>query len=179
MGIKIVITGGPASGKTDFFERLKTLPELSGFVFLEEQARHFLNAKPHLRGDKSELHRRIYLAQREAEDRLSDKDIITDRGTADALAYQPEVMAIVGTTLEAEYKRYEAVIHLGSAAALGEKYFVGDDIRKETIDQALEIENALKKVWNNHPEYYFVPAEKDMDRKFDIFIGILKQFINK
>ena len=152
---------------------------MSGFVFLEEQARRFLAAKPHLRRDKQELHRLIYSAQREAEDKLSDKDIITDRGTADALAYQPEVMAIIGTTLEAEYKRYRAVIHLGSAAALGEKYFAGDDIRQETIDRALEIENALKKVWGNHPEYYFVQAETDMDRKFDYFIKIMKQFINK
>jgi len=179
MGVKIVITGGPASGKTEFFERLKTLPELSGFAFLEEQARHFLAAKPQLCQDKRELHRRIYLAQREQEDKLSDKDIITDRGTADALAYQPDVMAIIGTTLETEYKRYDAVIHLGSAAALGEKYFAGDDIRKETIDQAMEIENALKKVWGNHPGYYFVQVETNMNRKFDNFIRIIKHIINK
>ena len=179
MGVKIVITGGPASGKTEFFERLKTRPELNGFVFLEEQARHFLTTRPHLRRDKEELHRQIYLAQREQEDKLSDRDIITDRGTADAMAYHPEVLTLVGTTLEAEYQRYDAVIQLGSAAALGEKYFTGDDIRQETVEQALDIENALKKVWSDHPGYYFVIAIADMDRKFDSFMKIIRQVINK
>jgi predicted ATPase len=179
MGVKIVITGGPASGKTEFFERLKSLPELEGFIFLEEQARHFLASQPHLRKDKLELHKHIYLAQTENEDKLDDQDFITDRGTADALAYQPEVMPLVGTTLEAEYRRYDAVIQLGSSAALGEGYFTVDDVRKESLDRALEIENALKKVWGGHPGYYFVKAEKDTERKFDKFVAILKQVINK
>ncbi|MBN1212736.1 MAG: ATP-binding protein [candidate division Zixibacteria bacterium] len=177
MGVKIVITGGPASGKTEFFERLKSLPELNGFVFLEEQARGFLAAHPHLRRDKPELHRLIYLAQREHEDKLSDRDIITDRGTVDALAYQPDVRVTVGTTLETEYKRYDAVIQLGSAAALGEKYFIGDDIRKESIDEALEIEKALKKVWGEHPGYYFINAETDINKKFDSFIRVIRRII--
>ena len=179
MSVRIVITGGPASGKTEFFERLKSLPELAGFVFLEEQARHFLASQPHLSTDKLELHRRIYRAQTENEDKLGDRDFITDRGTADALAYQPEVMPLVGTTLEAEYRRYDSVIQLGSSAALGEGYFTGDEVRKESPDRALKIENALKKVWQDHPGYYFVKAEKDTERKFDKFVAILKQVINK
>ena len=35
----LVLTGGPASGKTGLFNRLKTLPQLGTFVFLDELAR--------------------------------------------------------------------------------------------------------------------------------------------
>ena len=166
---RIVVTGAPASGKSDFIERLKLEKELAGFIFFEELARAILSASPHFRNDWPGLHREIYRRQIEREGAVSDKPFVTDRGTVDAFAFHPETMADVGTTLEREYRRYTTVIQLGSAAALGELHYRQDDIRHETPAEALEIEQAIRAVWECHPGYSFIPASENLEEKYDLF----------
>ncbi|UCD65244.1 MAG: AAA family ATPase, partial [Candidatus Zixiibacteriota bacterium] len=50
MSPRIVITGAPASGKSELIERLKEEPSLGEFVFLEEIARQLLKEDPSYRG---------------------------------------------------------------------------------------------------------------------------------
>lgn len=177
MLVRIVITGGPASGKTVFFERLKKLEKFENFTFLEEQARQILEAFPHLRENPAELHRRIYFAQVAREKELTGRSFIADRGTVDARAYVPELFELVGTTLEKEYRRYDAVVQLQTSAVLGEDYFVPDGVRRESADRALELEKKLMKYWGGHPDYYYLKAEKEMDLKFDKFHKLLYDII--
>lgn len=170
---RIVITGGPGSGKTDFFERLKHENELDGFLFLEELARMLLSDQPHIRHHPDEFHREIYRRQVEREEAAGNQPVITDRGTIDAFAFHPETMTDVGTTLELEYQRYSLVIQLGSAAALGEDYYVRDDIRRENLTKALSVEAALRQVWGAHPGYRFVPAAKQLEEKYSRFRDLI------
>ncbi|MDD5426784.1 MAG: AAA family ATPase [candidate division Zixibacteria bacterium] len=179
MSNRIVITGGPASGKTEFCERLKNIPELAPFGFISEQARHFLKEQPDLRHDSRQLHQSIYHSQVWYEESMKGEGFITDRGTADALAYQPDLLTLLKTTLEKEYRRYDAVIQLESAAALGEKYFTGDNIRRESVTEALRIETALKKIWGGHPGYHFIKAHKNIEIKFGHFLKIVGLIIRK
>jgi len=165
---RIVVTGAPGSGKTEFIERLKLEKELAGFIFFEELARAILSASPHFRNDWPGLHREIYRRQIEREEAVGDKPFVTDRGTVDAFAFHSETMADVGTSLEREYQRYTAVIQLGSAAALGEPYYRKDEIRRETPAEALEIEQAIRAVWGRHPGYSFVPARDNLEEKYDL-----------
>jgi len=164
---RIVVTGGPGSGKTEFLERLKAEEALARFVFFDELARAILSQTPSIRNDWPAMHREIYRRQVEREEAAGEKSFITDRGTVDAFAFHPETMAEVGTTLEREYGRYTAVVQLGSAAALGEQYYRQDRIRRETTAEALEIEEAIREVWGRHANYTFVPATKDMEEKYD------------
>ena len=122
MPAKIVITGGPGSGKTESLARLKDIPRYRKFVFLSELARKLLEEFPHYRHDITAFHKEIYRQQTERETKLGEQSFMTDRGTADAFAFHPETMSLVNTTLEAEYRRYSSVVQLGSAAALGEEY---------------------------------------------------------
>jgi len=177
--VRIVITGGPGSGKTEFFERLKTEKELDGFLFFEELARRILSENPAIRHHTAALHREIYQQQVSREEAAGSRSFITDRGTVDAFAFHPETMRDVGThpetmrdvgtTLEREYSRYTAVIQLGSAAALGEQYYQRDKVRRESVVEAMEIENAVRNVWSRHPGYAFLPAHEDFEEKYNQF----------
>jgi predicted ATPase len=163
---RIVITGAPASGKTECVERLSRDTRFEGFVFFDELARRLLTESPALRSDWSAFHREIYRRQCAREVDAAGRAFVSDRGTVDAFAFHPESMADVGTDLEKEYARYDIVVQLGSAAALGPEYYRRDEIRRETIAQALEIEAAIRKVWERHPGYRFIEATIDFEAKF-------------
>jgi predicted ATPase len=170
---RIVITGGPGSGKTQFFERLKLEAELSEFLFFEELARRIISDQPHIRHHPDKFHREIYRRQIEREETAGARSLITDRGTVDAFAFHPETMTDVGTTLEAEYRRYSLVVQLGSAAALGEDYYVQDEIRQESVAEALVIESALRRVWSAHPGYQFLGASEHLEEKYSRFRDLI------
>jgi len=164
---RIVITGAPASGKTDVLARLKAIPELAGVIFFDELARRLLEENPDFRDNWGAFHREIYRRQVEREKNTGDQPFITDRGTVDAFAFHPETMQDYHTTLEREYARYSAVIQLGSAAGLGAAFYVRDEIRTESIADVLEIEKRTTAVWSGHPAYTFIATEADFDNKYE------------
>ncbi len=170
---RIVITGAPASGKTVLFERLRADAAWSGFLFFEELARAILVEKPEYRKDRGAFHREIYRRQAIQEEEADDSPFVTDRGTVDAYAFHPETLQQVGTTLEREYRRYTTVVQLGSSASLGERYYVTDEVRNESREDALTIEKALSSAWSGHPGYYFVEADVDFERKQELFLKIV------
>jgi len=170
----MVITGAPASGKSDFVGRLKSVPAFAGFLFFDELARQLLIGNPGFRRHWMAFHLEIYRKQVDRETRANGRSFVTDRGTLDAFAFYPEAMTAVGTTLLQEYARYDAVIHLGSAAELGDAYYVIDDIRKEPIEEALVIERAITNVWRNHPGYILVPAQEDYELKYAAFLAAVE-----
>ena len=176
---RIVITGAPASGKTEFVQRLKQEPPTAGFVFFDELARRLLEENPSYRQNLRAFHREIYRLQTAREDEIRGESFVSDRGTVDAFAFHPETVADVGTSLEREYERYDSVIHLGSAAALGEPYYTHDAVRNESITDALTIERALKNVWEKHPGYHFVPAVVDFEEKYRSFLNTIRALLVK
>jgi len=171
---RIVITGAPASAKTEFIERLKTLPEFSDFEFLEELARALLSENASFRQDPIEFHCHIYDFQVEREEMLDGKPFITDRGTVDGFAFHPGSLKTIGTTLEKEYQRYTSVIQLGSAAKLGDEFYAKDEIRNESIEEAIQIEKAITRVWAGHKGYNYIKPDKNIEKKFDNFVQLLK-----
>lgn len=170
---RIVITGAPASGKTVFFERLRLVPELHDFLFFEELARQLLVEDPGYRNRWGEFHREIYRRQTDREARAGNRPFITDRGTADAFAFHPETVRVVGTTLAAEHARYTAVVQLGSSARLGPEFYLHDEIRIEPIEQVLLIEDQTRAVWQDHPNYHLIPAEPSFEAKYRAFLALI------
>ncbi|UCC45429.1 MAG: ATP-binding protein [Candidatus Zixiibacteriota bacterium] len=166
MGWRLVITGAPGSGKTECLERLQNLPQFADFVFLEELARRMLRANPTYRDNWADFHVDLYNQQVAREEELSDRSFISDRGTVDTLAFHPETLNLVNTDLEAEYRRYDTVMQLGTTASLGPQYYIRDEIRREPIEEALVIEEALRKAWISHPGYMFVAADRDFEAKY-------------
>lgn len=163
---RIVITGAPGSGKTKFIDRIREDAAFGEFVFFEELARQLLIRRPEFRHRWAEFHREIYQSQVGREERAAGRSFITDRGTVDAFAFHPETLTQVGTTIEREYARYTAVVHLGTTARLGESHYTTDEIRHESPQDALAIEQALIGAWGGHPRYRFVDAFESWEEKF-------------
>jgi predicted ATPase len=125
----IVLTGGPGAGKTAVLElirqsfcvHVRVLPESAGIVF----------GGGFPRGDRLELRqaaqRAIFYVQRELESTAESENpavVLCDRGTLDGAAYWPgpgDLWSAVGTTLEEQLGRYDAVIHLRPPTHVGER----------------------------------------------------------
>ncbi len=176
---RIVITGAPASGKTEVLHRLKGHPAFCDFVFFDELARRLLAEDPQYRQDWRRFHGEIYRRQVTREDQLGARPFITDRGTADAFAFQRETIHQVGTTLDREYRRYTAVVQLGSTASLGETYYQCDEIRRESIAQAISIEGAIYDIWREHPGYRWVDARIDPEEKYTDCLKLLTDLVRR
>ena len=179
MSHRIVVTGGPGSGKTEFVERLKSEPVLADFVFFNEMARQLLEENPAYRENWAEFHHKIYFRQIGREDAAAGRSFVTDRGTVDAFAFNPDTMAFMETDIEKEYRRYTEVIQLGSAASLGAEHYRTDDVRHESVEAAMRIERAITAAWSNHPGYRFVKAEVDFEKKYRNFLDAISEIIRK
>src|SRR5689334_16268192 len=128
---RIVLTGGPGAGKTVVSRRIAA-DHPDRFVLVPEAATQVYDALQ-TRWDKLDLEgrrdvqRKIYRLQVDQEDRTAaanpGKILLLDRGTIDGAAYWPEGPADywrdVESTLERELRRYDMVIWMESAAALG------------------------------------------------------------
>lgn len=176
---RIVITGAPASGKSEFIEKLKNEPEFTEFVFLDEMARRLLKQDPTYRKRRGEFHHEVYRQQLARENALEGQSFITDRGTADAFAFHPETAAHCGTTIENEYRRYDAVILLESTASMGEPFYRQDDVRTESADEVMALEKATINVWKDHSNFHIVKALADPEAKYENFLQTLLRFLRE
>ena len=165
----IVLTGGPGGGKTTLIEELAGDSKWAGrFSALPEAI--FLMRDIYISPREKLFQRVMVYLQMALEDGLSraldgfdDRLIISHRGCLDPLAYwlhrgwsEEEFFSFTGTTREALYKRYTAVIHLVTAADGAVEYYQRwpDAHRPETSEQAIELDRLLHDVWCDHPQYY-------------------------
>ena len=164
---RIVLTGGPGAGKTAVLElarkhfrgRLHILHEAASIVFsggFPRQPQPFARAA---------AQRAIYHVQAELERIATDgpddhEAILCDRGTIDGLAYWPfepaRYFADVGSTLEKELARYEAVIHLRTPLR-GAGYHK-NVLRTEAPEDAEVIDERLLDVWKTHPKRHVIES---------------------
>ncbi len=175
---KIVITGGPGSGKTVIAHRLAE-EDPARFIAVPEAATQ-VYAMLNTRWDKLDLagrhdaQRRMYQLQLEQEARLTsehaDKTLLLDRGTIDGAAYWPEGPEAFWidrrTTHADEIARYDAVILLETTAAIG--LYDGDEsnfCRFEDPAAAIASGELLKQLWSGHPRLHFVPAYEKLEEK--------------
>ena len=177
----IVLTGGPGAGKTAILElfrqtfcsHVKVLPEAAGILF----------AGGFPRGETPELlraaQRAIFYVQRELEDLGDDGNpavVLCDRGTVDGAAYWPgpaDLWSSVGTTLEEQLARYEAVIHLRTPMADG-GYNHRNPLRTESAASAAVIDARLAEIWAHHPRRFVVEPSADFFEKAARAIDILR-----
>jgi hypothetical protein len=123
---------------------------------------------------RRDVQRRIYRLQVEQEDRIAllhpDKVLLFDRGTIDGAAYWPDgpddYWRDVGSNLRAELQRYDQVIWLETAAALG--IYDGSEsnfCRFEDADAAIRSGELLKELWSGHPRLQLVNAYGALEDK--------------
>lgn len=152
---------------------------MDGFAFIDESARALLSEQPDFRNRWEEFHLAVYARQLSQEKSLGEQSFVSDRGTVDAFAFHPATMQLVHTCLEAEYRRYDAVIQLGTTAHLGDTFYRGDNIRTELPEEAIAIEESLQRVWQGHSHYRFIPAAESFQLKYDRLIDIIEGMVRK
>lgn len=184
---RIVVTGGPGGGKTtaaDLFrrelgERVVVVPESATILFAGGFPR--LGRPPAQRA----IQTAIYQVQRNLEEVQAslypDRALICDRGTVDGAAYWPDgndgFFEAMGTSLEGELGRYDAVVFFETAAVVGASIEGGNPYRSESAEQAVELDRRLKDLWSQHPRFMFVPHSVSFLHKITTALGILESLV--
>lgn len=184
---RIVLTGGPGGGKTtagDLFrreigDRVVVVPEAATLLFSGGFPR---SQNPMARRSAQSA---IFHVQRNLEDvqgaRYPQRILLCDRGTVDSAAYWPghpeDFFRSVGTTLEAEFKRYDAVIFFESAAVGGGHIEGGNPIRNETLNEAVELDRKLRELWSRHPRFTLVPHNRSFFKKISLGLASLESIV--
>jgi hypothetical protein len=166
--LKIVITGGPGGGKTtalDLFQRefrslVKIVPEAATMLFEYGFDRETSSERIKL------LQKSIFKMQLTLEDCFyrmhPERLLVCDRGSLDGLAYwtgdEASFFESIESSLEKEIERYDAVIFFQSAAGHEEDIKSNNPYRYEDSRLAFELDEKLKKVWERHPEFHYIPT---------------------
>lgn len=172
---KIVITGGPCSGKSTLLEMLKRemghrihyVPEVATIVISQ------VGVQPpvHNRVEMMRFQRLLGSVQRQFEGLsaiqalVDDKNVLVlDRGIVDNAAYLPnglnDLQRIFKTTVEYEYSRYDLVIHLRvPPPGAYEQQRRNNPARRETYTEACVLDQRISDVWSGHPHYHDIRTD--------------------
>lgn len=185
---RIVLTGGPGGGKTtaaDLFRR-----EIGDAVVVVPEAATTLFLGGFPRTDDARARRAvqtaIYHVQRNLEDiqqaLYPDRLLLCDRGTVDGAAYWPEggpdgYFDALGTTLDAELARYDAVIFFESAALGDLSIEGGNPTRIESNAAARALDHRLRALWSKHPRFLLVPHDRSFIHKITTGLEALQALV--
>lgn len=188
---KIVLTGGPCAGKTTALVRIIehftslgfkvfTVPEVP--TLYSQGGWNYLtpNRQLYYEGERAILATQLALEDwfvRLAETCTLPTLVVCDRGTLDISAYMtPEmwadITALEQTTTEQLRSRYDAVLHLVSAADGAEQYYTTatnanryEQADEEGLRIARELDKKVIKAWTGHPHLRVINNHDDFDRK--------------
>ena len=191
---KIVLTGGPCAGKTTAMARIIehfsslgfqvfAIPEVptmfssAGVNYLTQNKSLFFEA------EKSTLNIQLALEDHFAKMAAECSKpvlIVCDRGTMDISAYvAPEVWQALteemGTnTVTLRDARYEAILHMVTAAAGAEQFYTNENnkFRSEDVEMARELDRKVLSAWTGHPHLRVISNHMDFDDK-------LRQVLNE
>ena len=184
---RIVLTGGPAAGKTTLISRILkefkqddgwkviTIPETATDLISGFGVRPFGNCVSMLQFQyfvvADQLHKEK-LALKAAELVPEDKIlIIYDRALFDDKAYITDdefrdVLAYFGKTEEEVMAGYDAVLHLVSCAKGAEfAYNFGNEARYEPLETAREKDDLTLRAWAAHPNLKVIDNSVDFEDK--------------
>jgi predicted ATPase len=178
---RIVLTGGPGSGKTatlelirqSFCEHVQILPEAAGVVFGGGFPRRTTI------DSRKAAQRAIFYVQRELEAAaIADNAaiLLCDRATVDGAAYWPgpeDFWASVNTSIDEQLRRYHAVIHLRTPV-LEAGYNHQNPLRTESASEAAELDARVLQAWERHSRRFVVETAPDFLSKAARVLELLR-----
>ncbi|HEX8325230.1 MAG TPA: AAA family ATPase [Tepidisphaeraceae bacterium] len=182
----IVLTGGPGAGKTVVTtallarhpDRLVLVPEAATAVYLKLDTRwDRLDTDGRRRVQTLMYEHQLDQEARYAADHPG-KILLLDRGTIDGAAYWPDgadqFWPAVKTTLPDELARYDAVLWLETAAALGIYDGAASNVvRFEDASAAVDSGRRLLDLWQPHPHLHHVGAFARVEDKVAAVVEIV------
>ena len=129
--------------------------------------------------------RAIFHTQRNLEDVQSalfpGRILLCDRGTVDGAAYWPGTdeafFSAMGTTVEEELGRYDAVIFFETAAAAGMSIEGGNPARIEDLQTAVKLDQHLRQIWRRHPRFVLVPHNPSFFKKITFGLASIESIV--
>lgn len=198
---RIALTGGPCAGKTTALAKIiERFSDLGYLVYaLPETPTIFSNVSINFATPDKQyfynIEKAVLKYQIQMEDTFLELArcapqpvlIISDRGTMDISAYmEPTIwQALLDELGIPEVKlrdaRYDAVIHMVSAAVGAEQFYTTDNnsARHEGIDLARELDNRILKAWTGHPQLQIVENDVDFDIKIKNVIRSIQQLLGE
>lgn len=191
---KVVLTGGPCSGKTtilrvlreEFGDDVLLIPEVAT-VFLENGFPVPGRDLPWCEEWQSWFQSAVLPTQVSLEEAyvlMAEKRgqglVVCDRGVLDGAAYTPggleEFCRRFRLDAEASLERYAAVIHLESiATAAPERYGQAENLQRfEPLERAQALEAATFQAWSGHPTHIFIDGKRPVERKINEVMGIIR-----
>ena len=200
---KIVLTGGPCAGKTtalvkitEYFSgfgyKVFNVPEVptiystAGWNYLTP------NRSLYYQGERAILETQLALENqfvRLAEVCKKPVLIVCDRGTMDISAYiQPEewdeITAMAGTSPNELVERYDAVLHLVSAADGAEQYYTTatnatryEQANEEGLQIARMLDKKIIKAWTGHPHLRVINNHDDFEAKLNRVLNEISKVV--
>ena len=181
---RIVLTGGPCSGKTTAMSHISDRLRSLGFnvyVVPEAATMLILGGIPLLEGDVLSKQLDLLKLQKTLEDtffyeaRRSGKRsvVLCDRGTLDNKAFvTPEMWveflaAEEDSLVELRDGRYDAVIHLVTAAIGAPEFYTlaNNAARSESLEQAATQDERIREAWIGHPHLRVIGNSTDFEEK--------------
>ncbi|MCR4614263.1 MAG: AAA family ATPase [Bacteroidaceae bacterium] len=198
---KVVLTGGPCAGKTTALVRIIehfsshgfkvfTIPEVptlftqAGMNYLTKNQSFFYE------GEKATLEIQLALEDkflRMAQECDQPCLIVCDRGAMDISAYMApktwaDITRSVGTTTPELRDRYDAVLHLVSAADGAEQYYTTannaqryEQMNEEGLRIARSLDKKVIRAWTGHPHLRVINNHDDFDAKMN---RVIKEISN-
>ncbi|SUC12543.1 AAA family ATPase [Prevotella pallens] len=185
---KIVLTGGPCAGKTTALVKIMEhfssigykvfiIPELPT-LFLQAGMDYLTDNKDlFYEGEKATLEMQIALEDKFLQMAKSVKQpvlIVCDRGTMDISAYMNpvlwnQIISDVKMNNEMLRSRYDAVLHLVSAADGAEQFYTiaTNNKRTEGIELARILDKKVIQAWSEHPHLRVINNHEDFETKLE------------
>lgn len=188
--LRVCITGAPMSGKSELIGRAKTDLEklLSTHAYLiPEVASELITGGINPRHKAEEFQSALYGIQKDKEDAFiktvhPSSIILMDRGLLDGSCYVDKdtfdrIAKEHGDTVDTVFLRYDLVVQFGTICRKISTQVENksNPSRIETsVDEVLELEEKLIKIYQDHPCYEFIPAEFDIRDKYRKLLLIIK-----
>ena len=196
---KIVITGGPCSGKTTAMSWIQNHFANLGYhvIFVPECATELINAGisgitcKDLISFQSALmtlqlqKEKIY--EKAAKTIKNNKVLIVcDRGMMDSKAYLSglEFTTVINSLNKTEVElrdNYDAVFHLVTAAKGAEEFYTKENntARSESIEEAAEADDRLINAWTGHPHFRVIDNSSNFEDKMKRLLKEISHFIGE
>lgn len=200
---KIVLTGGPCAGKTtalvkivEYFSgygyKVFTIPEVptlysaGGWNYLTP------NRQLYYQGERAILETQLAFEDqfsKLAEVCTKPVLVVCDRGTMDISAYMKpeeweEITAMAGTNSNELRERYDAVLHLVSAADGAEQYYTTatnatryEQANEEGLRIARELDKKVIKAWTGHPHLRVINNHDDFENKLNRVLNEISKVV--
>lgn len=195
---KIVLTGGPCAGKTTALKFLRenlikngygavVVPETSTELFSSGISPSKMNSLFDFHQTQLDVQMTKEKLFEQACQNFKNFDhivLICDRGVVDAKVYIGDegfakLLKTNHLTEEKVMSRYDAVFKLVSAANGASEFYTleNNSVRKESIEEAVILDNRVTEVWKSHPHFETIDNSTDFEQKMTRLLNSILTFL--